>query len=135
MRLVRGPAFRSGSFFADSAATPFAVLSEPRPWTIPETKFADDEGDEEGEWDRANALASRAFCASTSCSRNVFCRSLKDWWLSGSISASEGVRCGSRDAAALPLKARAMRRGVDTPTPRSARLASIAVVARGEGKG
>jgi hypothetical protein len=66
-----------------------AVLSDPRPWAEEEEEGVLD--DERG-GDEANPLASRCFCASTSCARNVFCRLLKVSCLSGWMSPRAGVR-------------------------------------------
>lgn len=69
----------------------------------------DDEGEVTGEeWEmESNALASRCFCASASCSRNFFCLLMNASFWSGSILAREGVR--------LELKARRADAGVVTP--------------------
>jgi hypothetical protein len=52
----------------------------------------EEELEDEGARDEANPLASRCFCASTSCDRNVFCRLLKASCWSGWMSPREGAR-------------------------------------------
>jgi hypothetical protein len=64
------------------------VLSDPRPWAVEEGEEREEEMGE----DEANPLASRCFCASTSCDRNFFCRLLNVSCWSGWISPSAGVR-------------------------------------------
>lgn len=74
--------------------------------------------DDDGEDDKVDPLASRSFCASTSFSRNVFCRLLNVSYLSGSISASDGVDDGLSwcERGTVVLMARAAVRDAEAPT-------------------
>ncbi len=85
---------------------PTAVLSEPQ--ALGHTFNEMGEGLDEEE--RFDPLASRCFCASASCSLNVFCRLLNVSCCSGSMSAKEGVRLEESEAVVLEVKPRTPRR-------------------------